>query len=291
MVAGIISFTILLRHTQTVQFKPLSRSKPQTLAHVFIIMDENKPFTNIVGNPSAPYINGLIKQYALATNYYAITHPSLPNYLALTSGSTDGITTDCNPPSAGCEVNVKNIADAIQNSGRTWKEYAESMPSDCYAFNTGEYSTDHNPFIYYSDIINNKTRCDSHVVTFTDLLTDLKTTKTTPNYAYITPNVCDDMHSCPISSGDSWLSQYVPVILNSPAFRTQKSLLVITFDEGSEATNHIPTIFVGSAVKKGYWSNAYFNDYSLLHTIEKEWDLPPLTNNDRQASLMTSFLK
>ena len=140
----------------------------------------------------------LIKQSALATNYSGVTHPSLPNYLALTSGSTDGITTDCNPPSAGCIVNVKNIADLVAASGRTWKEYAESMPSSCYQYNAGNYATKHNPFVYYSDIVNNQQLCASHVVPYTQMLTDLKSASTTPNFAFITPNLCNDMHNCGI---------------------------------------------------------------------------------------------
>lgn len=259
--------------------------------HFFIIVDENKTYGSIIGNRQAPYINQLANRYALATNYSAITHPSFPNYLALTSGSTHGVTSDCNPPAAGCELDVPNIADEIQKSGRSWKEYAESMPVNCYANNSGHYATKHNPFIYYSDIINNKTWCSSHVVPLTQLSEDLRTPATTPNFAMVTPDLCDDMHDCSIATGDGWLSKYVKLILNSKAFTSQPSVLVITWDEGNLLSNHIAAILAGRAVKSGYRSSTAYDHYSLLRTIEDVWQLPSLTANDQQAKPMTEFFK
>ena len=114
--------SIIAKSVPTRHSSPLKSAQTSSqLAHIFVIMDENQPFSAIIGNSSAPYINSLAQRYALATNYQAVTHPSLPNYLAITSGSNDGITTDCNPPSAGCEVNVNSLSNlsstttAIQN--------------------------------------------------------------------------------------------------------------------------------------------------------------------------------
>lgn len=266
-------------------------SSSQPVKHIFLIVDENKTAGTILGNSAAPYLNQLAKQYAVATNYQAVAHPSLPNYLALTSGSTDGITTDCNPPSAGCIVNVPNIANEIQSSGRTWKEYAESMPSACYMNNAGNYATKHNPFEYYANIVNSTTYCQAHVVPFTQLSVDLNSAATTPNYAFITPNLCNDMHNCPVSTGDAWLQSTVPTILNSPAFRSSPSLLIITWDEGYSGDNHILTIFAGSAAKKSYSSSAAYTHYSVLHTIETLWGLKPLTANDAAAPVMSDMLQ
>jgi hypothetical protein len=290
-----IHHNVAIKGSKKSTINPTQNSSEQNstssrLGYIFVIVEENQPYNNIVNNPQAPYINSLIAKYALATNYSAVSHPSLPNYLALTSGSTDGIATDCNPPNAGCEVSVPNIADEIEASGRSWKEYAESMPSNCYAYNSGEYATKHNPFVYYSDIINNQPRCDSHVVPFTNLINDLSSINSTPNYAFITPNLCDDMHDCSIATGDAWLAKYVPFILQSKAFSSKPSLLIITWDEGNSTDNHVAAIFTGSAAKNGYRSNNPFNHYSLLHTIEVEWGLSPLTSNDKQAPTMTSFL-
>lgn len=261
------------------------------IAHIFVIMEENQPGNVIIGNSAnAPYINSLINQYSVATNYFSVTHPSLPNYLAITSGSTDGITYDCNPPAAGCMLNVPNIADRIESSGRTWKEYAESMPSACYMYNYGDYATKHNPFVYYSDIADNKARCDNHVVPFTQLSTDLKSLSTTPDFAFITPNLCNDMHNCSVEVGDYWLSKYVPMILNSKAFTSQPSLLFITWDEGDSTNNNVAMIVAGSAAKTKYVSNAKYDHYSLLSTIETLWKLKPLTSNDKIAPPMLDLI-
>ena len=259
------------------------------LKHIFVIVLENHTYSDIIGSSATPYINSLANRYALANNYQAVLHPSLPNYLALTSGSNNGITSDCNPPSAGCILNVKSIADEIESSGRTWKEYAESMPSPCYMYNSGEYATKHNPFVYYRDIVDNPTRCNAHVVPFSGLNSDLGSIKTTPNFAFITPNLCNDMHDCSIATGDSWLSANVPRILNSEAFTKEPSALFIVWDEGTEADNHVVAIITGSSVKSGYVSNSSYTHYSLLHTVEAAWGLKPLTSNDANAPVLSEF--
>lgn len=263
----------------------------QDIRHAFIIVEENKPIGNIIGNSQAPYINGLIKQYSLVTNYNAVGHPSLPNYLALTSGSTQGITSDCNPPAAGCMLNAINIADQLEKAGKTWKAYAEDMPSPCYAQNSGGYATKHVPFLYYTDILNNSARCKNHVDPLPQLLTDLSSASQTPDFALITPNLCNDMHNCPVATGDSWLAKYVPLILGSKAFTEQPSLLFITWDEGDALSNHIATIIAGPSVKSGYRLNSSYTHYSLLHTMEAMWGLYPMTSNDSTASILNGFLK
>ncbi len=260
------------------------------LDHIFLIVDENRSYGQIVGSPAAPYINSLISRYALATNYFALFHPSLPNYIALTSGSNHGITDDRSPPSAGNEIAVANIADRIEASGRTWKEYAESMPSSGGGFNSGEYVTKHDPFVYYTDIAGNAQRVHDHVVPLTQLAVDLRSVSTTPDYAFITPNLISDMHDSPVATGDAWLARTVPLILGSPAFRTTSSVLILTFDEGTY-DQHVVTILTGNAVKPGYRSSRRYDHYSLLHTIEVAWHLAPLTSNDANAPTMNEFFK
>lgn len=263
----------------------------QPFAHIFVIVEENQPYANVVGNSSAPYINSLIARYTLAANYFAVAHPSLPNYIALTSGSTQGFTTDCNPPAAGCEVNASNIGDLLAAAGKSWKEYAESMPAACYLLNSGNYATKHNPFVYYKDIVDNRARCQSHVVPFTQLAIDLRSAKTTPDFAFITPNLCNDMHDCGLASGDHWLAREVPPILGSAAFRTQNSLLMITWDEDDGGGNHVATILIGPQVKAGYKLTATYSHYSLLRTIEANWQLPPLGSNDAKVAPLSGFTK
>ena len=280
------------RNTLPPQYFLPSKSSPATanLDHVIIIMEENKPKGSIIGNADAPYINKLAGSYAQAPNYYAVTNPSLPNYLALTSGTTAGIANDCNPPGGSCTANVQNIADRLEQGGKNWKEYAESMPQPCYAINSGDYAVKHNPFMYYSDIRDNGTRCKSHVVPFSQFTQDLSANKL-PDYSFITPNLCDDMHNCPVAAGDSWLARQVPAILASDAFKNHNSLLVITWDEGNTGNNNVPIIFAGPAVKQHFTSAIYYSHYSLLHTIEDNWKLPPLTKNDASAPTMTALLR
>lgn len=271
--------------------KPMSQSQQKYSAaeiqHIVIIVEENKPESGIIGNLAAPYINSLAKQNSLAANYFAATNPSLPNYIALTSGTTAGITSDCNPPGGNCSANVKNIADSIEASGRTWKEYAESMPSPCYINNSGEYAVKHNPFLYYPDISNNSERCSSHDVPFSDFYKDLNSNL--PNYSFITPNLCNDMHDCSVATGNAWLENVVPKILNSSAFK-QRSLLILTWDEGNTTDNNVPAIFAGSAAKKGGLSGKTYSHYSMLKTIEYVWNLKPLTYNDQNSPAMTDML-
>ncbi len=263
----------------------------QNLQHVVIIVDENKTATSIMGNPAAPYLNSLAHAYATATHYSAVTHPSLPNYLAMTSGTTAGITTDCNPPGGSCLVTGPNIAQAIDRSGRTWKMYAESMPSPCSVENTNLYAVKHNPFLYFPSVTSNPSYCAAHVVGFSRFAGDLATPTSLPNYSFISPNLCNDMHDCSVATGDAWLSAMVPSILHSPAFTRQRSLLVITFDEGVGSDNLVVCVFAGPAAAVHTSSATPYSHYSLLRTIESEWGLAPLTANDARAPLMTALLR
>src|SRR6266567_348839 len=136
-----------------------------TFSHVFTIVMENEESSSLIGNSAAPYINGLAQSYGLATQYYAISHPSLPNYLAMTAGSTFGISSDCTT----CWVGATNLADQIEAGGRSWKAYLEGMPSACFVGDAYPYMQKHNPWIYYNDIRTNAARCSAHVVPFTQL--------------------------------------------------------------------------------------------------------------------------
>jgi acid phosphatase len=271
------------------------RQKPRQAAvpkfdHIVIIVDENHGLKTMLGNPAAPYFNKIAKQNALAANYYALFHPSLPNYLALTSGTNAGITSDCTPPGGDCLAKVKNIADEIAVSGRSWKTYQENMPAPCTAHNSGEYATKHNPFVYYPDILHNHARCAQSVVPFSQLAHDLSQHQL-PDYAFITPKLCHDMHSCPVAAGDHWLQQQVPKILHSYAFTKQNSLLAITFDEAEAhaAANKVSALLIGPHVKRHYVSHQAYSHYSLPRTVEAAWQLKPLTPSGRAASPMGEF--
>lgn len=261
------------------------------LQHVVVIVDENKPSTSVIGNPAAPYLNSLADAYARASDYSAITHPSLPNYLALTSGTTAGITSDCNPPGGSCLDTGPNLAQALDRAGLSWKMYAESMPAPCTVANTRLYAVKHNPFLYYPSVTRDPSYCRAHDVPYSALATDLANAGTLPDFAFISPNLCDDMHDCSVPAGDRWLKANVRKILASPAFTRENSLLVITFDEGDSGDNVVPCVFAGPAARTHAVAPTAFTHYSLLRTIEDAWGLPPLTSNDARAHPMTALLK
>lgn len=258
---------------------PAPAAAVPAFSHIFVIVMENHEYGSIIGSGAAPYINSLANSYGLATNYYGASHPSLPNYLALTAGSTFGIASDCTT----CFVNATNIADQVEASGRSWKAYMEDMPTPCFtgAF-SGNYAMKHDPFVYYDDIRNNAARCAAHVVPFTQFWGDVSSGNV-PNFAWITPNMCDDMHDCAVSTGDSWLRNVVPTILGSSAFRNG-GVLFITFDEGSTSAGccgdtwggHVATLVISPRSIGGFRSGVAENHYGLLRTIEDGFRLAHL---------------
>jgi hypothetical protein len=278
---------------------PISTSRPAPTAtpapaavpafsHVFVIVMENHEYGSIIGSSAAPYINSLASSYALATNYYGAAHPSLPNYLALTAGSTFGITSDC----TGCFVNATNIADQIEASGRSWKAYMEDMPSPCYTgASYGNYAMKHNPFMYYDDIRNNAARCAAHVVPFTQFSQDMSR-GTVPNFIWITPNLCNDMHDCSVATGDAWLRSVVATITSSAAFRNGGALF-ITWDEGSTSAGccgdtyggRVATLVISPSSIPGYRSGVAENHYGLLRTIEDAFRLSHLNQASWAANV------
>ena len=255
--------------------------------HIVLIVEENRPESSIIGNPEAPYINKLAKLAAITTNYYSV---SKNPYIALTSGSLTNIKNSCIPLTDGCQTEVANITDEIESSGRTWKMYAEGMPTPCYSKDFKKYVVRHNPFVFYKSINTDTRICNSNVVPFTDFKNDLNSSKL-PNYVFISPDVCNDMHNCSTATGDKWLSEVVPMILTSSAFTKQRSLLIITWDEGNRSDNKVLTMFLGPAAKELYQSNKPYTHYSLLRTIEYVWGLEPLTNNDKHTTIMDDMLK
>ena len=248
-------------------------------SHVFVIVMENHEYGTVSGSPSAPYINRLAAGNGLATNYYAASHPSLPNYLALTAGGTFGIASDCTT----CFINATNIADQLEASGRSWKAYMEDMPTPCYLGPwSGNYAMKHNPFIYFTDIRSNAARCAAHIVPFTQFSADVSRGQV-PNFVWITPNMCNDMHDCGVATGDAWLANIVPTITASAAFRNG-GVLFITWDEGSTNAGccadawggHVATLVISSRSISGFRSSVAENHYSLLRTIEDAFHLSHL---------------
>jgi hypothetical protein len=260
---------------------PTSGSHIPPFSHIFTIIMENEAYEQIIGNTrSAPYINSLAQQYGLAANYYGVTHPSLPNYISHIGGDTFGIYNDC----TDCFVNAPNLVDQLESAGKSWKAYMEDMPSPCFIGDWGTlYRQKHNPFIYFDDIRLNAARCNK-IVPFTQFATDLQA-NTLPDYVWITPNMCHDIHDCPLADGDAWLQTWVAKILASPAWQ-QNGALFITWDEGRASDNsgccqyasggHVLTLVLSPLGKPAYQSSAAYTHYSLLRTIEDAWGMPAL---------------
>jgi hypothetical protein len=265
--------------------KPAITSPPSggipAFSHIFIIVMENHEYSSVIGSASAPYFNHLAQQYGLATNFYAIRHPSLPNYLAITGGSTFGITNDCTK----CFIDAPNLLDQLEEAGKSWKAYMEGMPSPCFVGDSKatKYVQKHNPFIYYNDIRLNTARCNQ-IVPFTQFAQDLAA-NAVPNFVWITPNLCNDTHDCTVSVGDAWLQSWVPQVLAAPAWQ-QNGALIITYDEGSTSlgccTNasggHIATLVISPLGRPAYQSSVAYDHYALLRTIESAWGMLPLDN-------------
>jgi phosphatidylinositol-3-phosphatase len=235
-------------------------------AHVFMIVFENKQAKQVFGSRDAPTFNDLGRRYATLTDYTAVTHPSLPNYLALVSGSTHGIHSDC----TSCLVGGSNLADSIDRAGRTWKAYAEGLPRPGYTgASSGLYAKKHMPFLYFRDIVGSGAR-RRHVVPLTQLTADLRRNEP-PDFGLVVPNLCNSMHDCPVASGDRWLGRVVPPLLQLP-----QTVVFVVFDEGSFFSNHVAALALGTAVRPGATSSRPTGHYGLLRTIETAWGLPLL---------------
>ncbi len=257
-----------------------TKSHPATWAHVIWIWMENRSYGDVVGSAAAPFENHtLMAECGLAENYHNVSHPSLPNYLAATSGETL-VTSDCSP--SRCSQGVNNLFTQLQAAGKTWRSYEESMPSNCDRSDSGLYSAHHNPAVYYRPAATACQRWDvplggRSAGAFADDLTHDRL----PNFAFVTPNECDDMHSCPVRSGDAWLAYWIPRIVDSPAYRSGNTVVIVTWDEGStdETRNcahnatahgcHVPTFVIAPSTPQGARSRQLFNHYGLLKTTEQ----------------------
>lgn len=257
-------------------YSPGSHALPH-FSHIFVIVMENRESGDIIGSPQAPYLNKLAETYGLANSSYAVSHPSLPNYLALLGGETFGMQSDCET----CYVAAPNLVDELSASHQTWGAYMESIPQPCYLGDSYPYAQKHDPFLYFDDIRTNPARC-RQIVPLTGLESQLAGNQV-PNFVWITPNMCSDMHDCSTSQGDTWLASWVPRILASPAWTTG-GVLFITFDEGTTndgccryaSGGHIVTLVISPLAKPHFQSNLPYDHYSLLRTIEDAWSLPEL---------------
>lgn len=262
---------------------PTPRATPTSLPHIMVVMEENQGYGATLGDCSAdPYVCRLASEYASVDNWFGVYHPSLPNYLAITSGATQGCASD----SCGT-YSVDNLANQFNVGGIPWTAYMESMPSACYTgASAGEYAAKHNPFVHYTDVLG--ASCTSHVLPYpgpSGLISALDSA-TAPDFVWITPNLIDDMHDGSVAEGNSWLQTNLAPVLSSAWFTNYRSTLIITMDEndaqpaggccGDAAGGQIPEIIVSkSAVGKGVVS-VTGDHYGTLRTVEEAYGLPLL---------------
>jgi YVTN family beta-propeller protein len=258
--------------------------------HVFVFYFENEDFGSIIGNTrQAPYFNGLLPHASLLADFFAEEHPSDGNYLALAGGSTFGIPLD-DPleEDPRYTIDARNIGDLIDAAHETWKGYLQSADGPCDDTVHGYYWDDDLPMLYFADVRERPAYCSAHLVPLQELRVDLARASTTPAFAWVSPNDCTDMESCGIRAGDRFLAIELGQIMRSPAWRTQRCLAIVTFDEDGYDHEHpaqrIPTLVIGSSgVRRGYVSHVRYTHYSLLRTIEAALGLGTLTRNDLYA--------
>ncbi len=287
--AGLLAALALAPTVASAQ--PGRASAPRAVAHtpkwrhVFVIVMENLGDAAALG---VPKYAALAAKYASASDMYGSSHPSLPNYLALTGGSTFGISSDC----LTCYVNADNLGAQLSAKHVTWGDYSESVGSSCYLGTSyGEYAAKHNPFRYYDDIRSSTSLCGHlhPLTTLTGLLG--KSASAVPAFSFITPNLCDDGHDCSPSVASAWLTTFLGKLTGSAAYRDH-GLVIVTWDEASDSDTssispsgkvsasggggHVLTLFAAPGVPRGTVVHAPLDHEALLATIEKDFGLPYL---------------
>ena len=263
--------------------------------HIVTIVFENKEFGTVIGSAHMPYFNAMAKSHTLLTQHYAVTHPSLPNYLALISGDTFGLDFACTK----CLYDSVTLPDLIEASGRTWKTYQEDMPSACYEGpDYGLYAMKHNPFLYFEPIRVDDERCSRSVVPFTQLYSDIAA-GSLPSYLFITPNLCNDAHDCGLPVADQWLEALMLVLQPELEAGGKSYLVILTWDEGQgnhsccglpdKAGGRVATVLVSPQAKAGFEDDTPYTHYSLLKTIAESWQLEYLGHAaDQTNALITA---
>lgn len=259
---------------------------------VAVLVLENHEVGDILEDPHAPYLSSFARKHAVATRAFALTHPSLPNYIALVAGRTAGITTDCVP--SDCPVTGTSLVDQLEAHGISWRGYMESMPKPCFHMSgdeLGRYAQRHNPFAYLTAVWSRRSRCQK-VVPFSELRDDMRNGM--PRFSWITPNLCHDMHDCGAAAGDRWLRRTVPPLLRALG---PNGVLILTFDEGTTEAGccngahggRIATILAGDGARRSATYDQAVDHYSTLATIESVLGLSKL-GDGRSAPALTTLV-
>jgi len=237
-------------------------------------IDGRRAYGQIIGNSDAPYLNGLAGQAGLAMNFHAEAHPSLPNYIAMTSGSTHGITDDDPPPDH--PLDVPSIFSLLPGGGS--RSLEESMPSNCRLTDSGNYAVRHNPQVYYTNLGGDCARFNIPLADPPDL---------SARFTFVAPNLIDDMHDGTVADGDTWLSTFVPELLASAEYAAGRTAVFITWDEDDDLSgNHIPTFVLAPSVVPGTQVSTMLDHDSMLRGTQEMLNLTPLLGNAATAADM-----
>ncbi|WP_370065771.1 alkaline phosphatase family protein [Streptacidiphilus sp. MAP5-3] len=259
---------------QTAATAPAAAGSLPRPQHVVLVMEENHSYSDIIGSSDAPYINTLAAQGALFTSSYAVAHPSEPNYLALFSGSTQGLTDDSCPHT----FTGPTLGSELLGSGLTFAGYSESMPGTGYTgCNSGNYARRHNPWVNFPNIPASDNR------TFSAFPTSAAGYASLPTLSIVIPNVQNDMHDGTVQQGDSWLRANLGAYADWA--KTHDSLLVVTWDEDdNSASNHIPTLITGANVRPGHYAELT-DHYRTLRTLESLYGLSPVGESAKRQPI------
>ena len=253
----------------------LGRQPPAPAAlHLVLVIEENHGFGQIIGSRSAPFVNQLAARGTLLTRYQAITHPSLPNYVALIAGSTLGVNSDCH----ACQLPATNLVDQLQAAGISWKAYYQGLPAPgSPVVRAGAYTKSVDPFLHFRDVSAAPARA-RRVVPLSQLRADLAQ-GWLPRLVVIVPDLRHDMHSGTVAAGDAFLRHLYRELRAAPGIRGSLRL-VVTFDEGRRdqgpGGGRVATIVAGSGVPAGVRDATPYNHYALLRSVEQLFGLPAL---------------
>jgi len=241
-----------------------AQAQVPALNHVVVVIMENHSYDEV---RLKPYTASLIAASSVCTRSYAVTHPSLPNYLALWSGSTFGIAND-NCPADGSPFTVSNLGHACEAAGESWRSYCEELPKvGDPVCSSGGYRRKHAPWTDFSSLDHKNER------PLTDLLPDISAGKL-PTLAFVVPNQCNSTHDCSVTTGDTWLAGIMPTLITAAGSR---GVVILTWDEDDDASgNHILTVFAGASVKHAYSHVGTVTHYEVLRTICDALGLPPM---------------
>ena len=263
-------------------------AKPPHYRHVIWIWMENRSYSEAIGPGSGG--SGLARfahRCGVATNYEAVTHPSLPNYIAATSGSTHGITSDCSP--SDCPVRHNSLYAQVTRAGLRWRGYAESMQHRCDHASYDHYAARHNPAVYYPPIANQCAGQDVALGGNTGPFATALAKRRLPAFAFVTPNLCHDGHDCSMQTADAWATPFLRRIVTSPAYKAGNTAVFVTWDEGIGSDQRVATIVIAPSVRPGTRAGARFTHYSLLRTTEQLLGLSYLGKAKAARSMRAAF--